>query len=87
MEDRAIEVSAPDTQEAIARGLALLNLSEQEVHVEIVDSGARGIFGIGARDRVFRYRGAYVRVGLQQKLFQDGIANCGSMSRSAGIRT
>ena len=42
MEDRAIEVSAPDTQEAIARGLALLNLSKQEVHIEIVDPDPDG---------------------------------------------
>ena len=54
MEDRAIEVSAPDAQEAIARGLERLNLSEQEVHVVIVDQGTRGIFGIGARDAVVR---------------------------------
>jgi len=54
MEDRAIEVSAPDAQEAIARGLALLNLSKQEVHIEIVDPGTRGIFGIGARDATVR---------------------------------
>lgn len=54
MEDRAIEISASDAQEAIARGLALLNLSRQEVHIEIVDPGARGIFGIGARDATVR---------------------------------
>jgi spoIIIJ-associated protein len=54
MEDRAIEVSAPDAQEAIARGLARLNLSKHEVHIEIVDQGTRGIFGIGARDAVVR---------------------------------
>jgi len=54
MEDRAIEVSAPDAQEAIARGLALLNLSKQEVDIEIVDPGSRGIFGIGARDATVR---------------------------------
>jgi spoIIIJ-associated protein len=54
VEDRTIEVSAPDAREAIARGLALLNLTEQEVHVEIVDPGTRGIFGIGARDATVR---------------------------------
>jgi spoIIIJ-associated protein len=54
MEDRSIEVSASDTQAAIARGLALLNLSEQQVRIEIVDPGARGIFGIGAREATVR---------------------------------
>jgi spoIIIJ-associated protein len=54
MDDRSIEVSAPDVQEAIRRGLALLGLDEEEASVEILDQGSRGLFGLGARDATVR---------------------------------
>jgi spoIIIJ-associated protein len=54
MEDRSIEVSAPDVEEAIEYGLAQLGLSREEAHIEIVDAGSRGLFGIGAREAIVR---------------------------------
>ncbi len=54
MEDRSIEVSAPDVEEAIERGLAQLGLIREEAHIEIVDAGSRGLFGIGAREAIVR---------------------------------
>ena len=44
-----IEIIAPSIEEAIARGLDELNLPESAVEVEILDSGSRGLFGLGSR--------------------------------------
>jgi len=54
MENRAIQVSAPDVEKAIERGLARLGLTRGEANIEIIDQGSRGIFGIGARDAIVR---------------------------------
>jgi spoIIIJ-associated protein len=48
-EQTNLEVIAPSVEEAIANGLADLGLSEDSVDVEILDSGSRGLFGIGGR--------------------------------------
>lgn len=50
MEDGTIQVSAPSVEQAIERGLAQLGLTAEEVTVQIVDEGSRGILGLGARD-------------------------------------
>lgn len=54
MENHSITVSAPDAEKAIERGLARLGLGKEEVEIEIVDQGNRGILGIGSRDAVVR---------------------------------
>lgn len=49
-EQRAtLEVIAPSVEEAIQKGLEQLNLTADDVDVEILDSGSRGLFGIGSR--------------------------------------
>lgn len=48
-EQTNLEVIAPSVEEAVANGLAELGLPEEEVDVEILDSGSRGLFGIGGR--------------------------------------
>jgi spoIIIJ-associated protein len=50
MENGSIQISAPSVEEAIAQGLARLGLSRENVEIEIVDQGSKGILGIGARD-------------------------------------
>jgi spoIIIJ-associated protein len=50
----AIEVSAPDVERAIERGLTQLGLTREQVRIAVVDSGSRGILGIGAREAVVR---------------------------------
>lgn len=45
----SLEVIAPSVDEAIASGLADLGLPESAVEVEILDEGARGLLGLGAR--------------------------------------
>ncbi len=51
-----ITVSAPNVEAAIEKGLARLGLSREQVEVEIVDKGSRGILGFGARDAQVRIR-------------------------------
>ncbi|MEW6093011.1 MAG: RNA-binding cell elongation regulator Jag/EloR [Chloroflexota bacterium] len=50
MNERAtLEKIAPTVEEAIAEGLAELGLTEDAVDVEVLDSGSRGLLGIGGR--------------------------------------
>jgi spoIIIJ-associated protein len=48
-ERTTLEVIAPTVEEAIARGLSDLGLPEDAVEVEVLDSGSRGLLGIGGR--------------------------------------
>jgi spoIIIJ-associated protein len=45
----SLEIIAPSVEEAVARGLADLGLPEEAVEVEILDAGAKGLFGLGFR--------------------------------------
>lgn len=45
----SLEVIAPSVEEAIVKGLAELGLTEEEVDVEVLDAGSRGLFGLGLR--------------------------------------
>lgn len=45
----SLEIIAPTIEEAVAKGLDELGLPEDAVEVEILDSGSRGLFGIGSR--------------------------------------
>ena len=53
-EGKHIEVSAPTIEEAIAKGLAELWKAQDEVEIEILSPGSRGVLGIGAKDAVVR---------------------------------
>jgi len=44
-----LEIIAPSIEEAVARGLADLGLPEEAVEVEVLDSGNKGLFGLGFR--------------------------------------
>ena len=44
-----LEVIAPTMEEAIKNGLTDLGLNEEDVEVEILDEGSRGLFGLGSR--------------------------------------
>ncbi len=48
-ERTTLEMIAPTVEEAIAQGLADLGLPEEAVDVEVLDSGSRGLLGIGGR--------------------------------------
>jgi spoIIIJ-associated protein len=43
-----IEIIAPTINEAIEKGLADLELTRNEVDIEILDEGSRGLFGLGS---------------------------------------
>lgn len=51
MEDKRanLEIIAPSVEEAIDKGLEDLGLTREEVDVEILDEGSRGLFGLGSR--------------------------------------
>jgi spoIIIJ-associated protein len=50
----SLEIIAPTIDEAIAKGLSDLGLTRDQVEVEILDSGTRGLFGIGSRQSRIR---------------------------------
>jgi spoIIIJ-associated protein len=48
-ERTTLEVIAPSVEEAIEKGLEDLNLSVDDVDIEIVDEGSKGFLGLGTR--------------------------------------
>jgi spoIIIJ-associated protein len=48
------EFSGKTVEEAIARGLAALNATREQVHIEIVREGSRGILGLGGEPACVR---------------------------------
>jgi len=56
-----IEIIAPTINEAIEKGLADLELTRDEVDIEILDEGSRGLFGLGSHQ-------ARVRLVVKQNL-------------------
>jgi spoIIIJ-associated protein len=44
-----LEIIAPSIEEAIEEGLEKLGLSEDDVEIEILDEGTKGLFGLGSR--------------------------------------
>ncbi len=51
---KSLEVRGKTADEAIAKGLAELGLERDDVSVEIVERGKKGVFGIGAVDAVIK---------------------------------
>jgi spoIIIJ-associated protein len=54
---REIEARGSDVEAAINNGLAKLGLTRNDVIVEVLDEGSRGLLGIGAREAVVRLTG------------------------------
>lgn len=48
-EKTTLEMIAPTVEEATAKGLEQLGLSENDVEVEVLDQGGKGLFGLGSR--------------------------------------
>ncbi len=48
-ERTTLEIIAPTVEEALAQGLAQLGLTADAVSVEVMDSGNKGLFGLGGR--------------------------------------
>jgi len=49
MAKTTLEYIAPSSEEAIVKGLAELGISREKVEIEILDSGSKGLFGLGGR--------------------------------------
>jgi spoIIIJ-associated protein len=47
---RSVEASGKDVEEAIAQGLAELGKTRDEVEIEVLSEGSRGLFGLGAEE-------------------------------------
>lgn len=61
----SIEVNARTVQEAIARGLAQLGLSQEEAEIVVLHEGSKGILGIGAEDARVRISRKAPSVAIQ----------------------
>ena len=48
-EKTTLEIIAPSVDEAVARGISQLGINRDAVEVEILDSGSKGLFGLGGR--------------------------------------
>ncbi len=51
-QNESVKSSGKTVEDAVAAGLAQLNLAEDQVDIEVVSQGSRGILGIGAEDAV-----------------------------------
>lgn len=69
----SLEVIAPSVEEAVAKGLTDLGLTEDAVDIEVLDAGSKGLFGLG-------FRQARVRLTFKS-------ATQGSPDRQAGDLT
>ena len=49
-----LEVIAPTIEEAIEKGLSELGLPREDVDVEVLDEGSKGLFGLGSRQARIR---------------------------------
>jgi spoIIIJ-associated protein len=52
--ERSLNVNAKTIDEAIEQGLAQLGLPRDQVEIEIIKEGKRGVFGLGSEDAQVR---------------------------------
>ncbi len=53
-ENKGIEIRAANVEAAITEGLTRLGVSSDQVRIEVLEEGSRGVLGFGARDAVVR---------------------------------
>lgn len=53
-EEKSLDVSARTVDEAVEQGLAQLGLSRDQVDIEIITEGKRGVFGLGSEEAQIR---------------------------------
>lgn len=49
-----LEIIAPTVEEAVEKGMAELGMQREDVDIEVLDEGSRGLFGLGARQARIR---------------------------------
>lgn len=74
-EKTTLEIIAPTPEEAIENGIAQLGLTEDDVDVEILDSGSKGLLGLGGRQ-------ARVRITVKESNKTQTDFHPGSESKS-----
>lgn len=52
LEARRYEFTAATPEEALEKGLSELNISRDQVDMEVLESGSRGLFGLGAKPAI-----------------------------------
>src|SRR5687768_16385465 len=53
-QNESVDVSAKSVEEAIEQGLSRLELSRDQVEIQILNEGKRGILGFGSEDATVR---------------------------------
>ncbi|MBQ3181703.1 MAG: protein jag [Clostridia bacterium] len=69
---KSIEITAKTVDDAIEKAVSELNLDRSSIKVKVIDSGSKGIFGIGAKDAVVRVT-ADVNLEERAKTFLDDV--------------
>ncbi len=54
--NKEIKVSGADVDDAVEAGLAKLGVARDQVEIEIIEEGRRGLLGIGGREAIVRLR-------------------------------
>jgi len=70
--DEAIEVRARSVEAAIEKGLAELGLRREEVEIEVLHPGSRGVLGIGAEDAVVRLTPRPQPPAVEKEIVEEG---------------
>ena len=65
-QERIIESSGKNVEEAIALGLKELDLERSDVEVEVLDSGSSGFLGIGGREAVVKLTAPPERTSIEK---------------------
>lgn len=69
---KSVEITAKTVDEAIEKAIAELKLDRSNIKVDVIDSGSKGIFGIGAKDATVRVT-ANVNLEERAKSFLDDV--------------
>jgi spoIIIJ-associated protein len=68
---RSVEASGKDIEEAISQGLAELGKTRDEVEIEVLSEGSRGLFGLGAEEA--RVRISFIKPQVVKELVEKKV--------------
>ncbi len=69
-EKTTLEIIAPSVEEAVAKGLEQLGLTQDMVEIEILDGGSKGLLGIGGRQSRVRLTVKPFEKMIEEKITQ-----------------